>query len=124
MKVDKRSNTYIGILETIKQWILFLPLVGSLKSPSMRERHWEDLRAKTKADIDFNAGLQLRYFYDLNLVKIAEDVEEITDQAGQEARMESQLQTISAFWKDVKFDFYQYKDTDVQMLRLTEENFE
>ena len=38
--------------------------------------------------------------------------------------MEKQLGDIEAFWKDIKFDFQKYKDTAVQMLRLSEENFE
>ena len=40
MKVDKRSNAYIGILEELKKWLKFILLVGPLRDPAMRERHW------------------------------------------------------------------------------------
>jgi len=40
MRVDKRANAYIGILEEIKSWLVFLPLIAELRDPSMRERHW------------------------------------------------------------------------------------
>ena len=40
-KVDKKTNTYIGILEEIKTWIKFLPLCSTLRDPSMMERHWD-----------------------------------------------------------------------------------
>ena len=66
----------------------------------------------------------MRDIWNLKLTNIAEDVEEICDQAMQEARMEKQLHDIQEFWKDIKFDFQQYKNTNVQMLRLSEENFE
>jgi len=41
----------------------------------------------------------------LELGKIGEDVEEICDQAQQEAKMEKTLNAIEAFWVDIRFDF-------------------
>lgn len=46
MKVDKKTNAYNGILEEIKKWLLFLPLIAELRDPAMRERHWNKLRDK------------------------------------------------------------------------------
>ena len=40
MKVDKRCNAYTGILEEIKKVLKFFLLVGPLRDPGMRERHW------------------------------------------------------------------------------------
>lgn len=124
MKVDKKCNTYTGLLEEIKKWIVFLPLVGQLRDQAMRDRHWDAIREKCKTEFTIDDNLLLKFIWDLQLTKIAEDVEEITDQAVQEARMEKQLNAIAEFWKDIKFDFQQYKNTNVQMLRLSEENFE
>lgn len=30
MKVDKRCNAYVGILEEIKKWLVFLPMIAEL----------------------------------------------------------------------------------------------
>jgi dynein heavy chain len=79
MKVDKRCNAYTGILEEIKKWLVFLPLVGQLRDPSMRDRHWDMIRQKAKSDFVINDKLVLKMIYDLNLGAIADDVEEITD---------------------------------------------
>jgi dynein heavy chain len=49
MKVDKKCNAYIGILEEIKKWMKFLPLVESLRDPAMRERHWDLIREKVQS---------------------------------------------------------------------------
>ena len=38
--------------------------------------------------------------------------------------MEKTLEKIEAIWVDVLFDFAQHKDTDVNMIRLSEENFD
>ena len=40
MKVDKRSNAYMGILDEIKVWMVFLPLIEELGDPGMKDRHW------------------------------------------------------------------------------------
>ena len=41
MKVDKKCNAYGGLLEEIKKWLKFIPLVESLRDPAMRDRHWD-----------------------------------------------------------------------------------
>jgi len=81
MKVDKKCNAYIGILEEIKKWLKFLPLCGQLRDPSMRERHWDMIREKVKNNFVIDSNLRLADIYALELGKISDDVEEITDQA-------------------------------------------
>ena len=41
MKCDKKCNTYMGIVEEIKKWVVFLPLISDLRDDSMRDRHWD-----------------------------------------------------------------------------------
>ena len=101
MKVDKKCNAYIGLLEEIKKWLKFLPLCGQLRDPSMRPRHWDMIREKAKTGLIIDKDLRLIDIYNLELGKIAEDVEEITDQAMQEAKMEKTLNIIEAFWVDI-----------------------
>lgn len=124
MKVDKRANAYTGLLDEIKKWLIFLPLIAELASPDMRDRHWDAIRAKVKKNFEVDDKLSLQDIYDLNLQDYKEDVEEITDQAKQEAKMEKTLKKLNETWKDIKFDFYQHKNTDVWMIRLTDENFD
>jgi dynein heavy chain len=40
MKCDKKCNAYLGILEDIKKWLVFLPLISELRDEAMRPRHW------------------------------------------------------------------------------------
>lgn len=105
MKVDKRSNAYIGILDETKAWLQFLPLVAELRDQSMRERHWNAIREKVKVQFRVDDSLLLKDVYNLNLNKIHEDVEEITDQARQEAKMEKTIEKLEDIYKDVKFEF-------------------
>jgi dynein heavy chain, axonemal len=91
MKVDKRCNAYQGIFEEIKRWLQFLPLIAELRDDAMRDRHWDAIREKVQVNFVVDSKLMLRDVYNLNLNKYQEDVEEITDQARQEAKMEKTL---------------------------------
>lgn len=79
----------------------------------MRERHWDKLRAKVQSNFVVDDKLLLRDIYNLNIVKYKEDVEETTDQAKQEAKMEKTLAKLNETWKDVKFNFDIHKGSDV-----------
>ena len=124
MKVDKKCNAYGGLLEEIKKWLKFIPLVESLRDPAMRERHWDQIRAASESSFVIDSNLTLKHIYDLDLGKIGDDVEEICDQAKQEQSMENTLKKIEESWVDVRFEFKQYKKSDLQLLSLSEENFE
>ena len=40
VKVDKKCDAFIGMTEVVKKWMVFCPLVGELRNPAMRGRHW------------------------------------------------------------------------------------
>lgn len=124
MRCDKKCNTYLGIQDEIKKWLVFLPLITDLRDPAMRPRHWDSLKKKVQKDFTVDEKLLLRDVFNLNLTKYVEDVEEITDQARQEAKMEKTLEKLEVTWKDVTFEFTQHKNTDIKLIRLSEENFE
>ena len=124
IKVDKRCNAYIGIIEAIKKWQQFLPLIGELRSDSMRDRHWEALKKAINQDFEIDDNLLLKDVFALNLNKFSDEVEEITDQARQEERMEKTLNKLEETWKDMEFQIEEHKGTGVSMLRMGEEDFE
>ena len=101
MKVDKKCNAYGGILEEIKKWLKFIPLVESLRDPAMRDRHWDLIREKVSSNFVIDENLKLKDIYDLELGKIGDDVEEVCDQAKQEKKMEDTLRSIETFWVDI-----------------------
>ena len=52
------------------------------------------------------------------------DVEEICDQAAKELKIELTIEQMSVRWKGIEWQMETYKDTDVPLLKLTEEDFE
>ena len=123
-KVDKKSKAYIGLLDDCKKWMQFLPLINGLREDAMRERHWDIIREKVNSNFVVDDKLTLKEIYDLNLGKIADDVEEVAEQAKQENRMELKLAEFETVWKDVEFEFEDHKKTGVMKLKMNEENFE
>jgi len=79
MKIDKKANAYQGILDEIKKWLVFLPLIAELADEAMRERHWDMIKSKLGVQFTIDENLLLRDIYNLNIGKYQEDVEEITD---------------------------------------------
>lgn len=124
MKVEKKCNAYQGILEEIKKWQIFLPLIGDLRNDAMRDRHWQQIKDKVGKEFTVDSNLTLREVYNLNLNKYAEDVEEVTEQAKAEAKMEKTLKKLDETWRVVEFQFTQHKDTDIFLMKLAEEDFE
>lgn len=124
IKVDKKCNAYLGIMDEIKKWLIFLPLISELRDEAMRPRHWKAIKDKVQKEFEVNEKLYLKDVFNLNLNKYQEDVEEITDQARQEAKMEKTLLKLEDTWKDIIFEFNAHKDSDIRLIKLSEENFE
>lgn len=62
--------------------------------------------------------------WDLKLFDYKDGIEEITDQAKQELKMERALKKIIDFWRDIEFELMQHKNSDIHTLKMSEENFE
>ena len=114
--------------KNIRDFLSTMPLVGSLRHKSMRPRHWALLAKATKKEFTpphEDPNLKLQGLLDLQLHEFAADVEEITDQAMKEEKMEEYLVKLKETWSAVVFLSDPYKPgSDVQLLKLGEEDFE
>ena len=141
--LDKRAreyDVYKGLDQQVKNFLAALPCIGDLKSPSMRERHWRQLMEITGKAIPlpFPPDFALRQLLQLQLHKYVDDVGEVVDRAIKEDKMEQQLAKLSMLWygrergkddeplgpKAICFEFDQHRDTDLQLMRMAEENFD
>ena len=69
MKVDKKCNAYLGIIEETKKWLVFLPLISELRDEAMRPRHWQAIKDKVQKEFEVNDSLLLLDVFNLNLNK-------------------------------------------------------
>jgi len=91
IKVDRKCNAFSGITAFTKTWSIFLPLITQLKEDCMVERHWTSLKKTLGHEFSINNDFYLRKFFDMELYKFSEPVEDIVDQARNEAKMEKTL---------------------------------
>jgi dynein heavy chain len=54
----------------------------------------------------------------MQLFKFKDDVEDITDQAKQELKMEKAIAKIIEKWKEVEFESIKHKDTNIFTLKM------
>lgn len=91
-----------------------LPLISQLHSKFMQERHWKKLMRITQKSINFNSpNFCLDDLIKLELYKYSEEVTELVDGAQKESKIESNLAKIEKIWEDQKFEFKEYKDTQI-----------
>ena len=122
-------DVYLGLDGMVKNFLVSVPAVSELKSPSMRQRHWDKLMEITGASLPVSDGkfapeFCLDNLLALQLHKFVDDVGEVVDQANKEDKMEQTLNKLEETWKVVEFGFDKHQDTDIKLINLAEENFE
>lgn len=91
-----------------------LPLISQLHSKFMQERHWKKLMKITGKSINFNSpNFCLEDLIKLQLYNYSEEVTELVDGAQKEAKIETNLAKIERIWEEQKFEFKDYKDTQI-----------
>eukprot|EP01035_Chromulina_nebulosa_P018310 gene18310-23996_t len=110
-----------------KDFLNTIPLILLLSSKAMRERHWNTLQVVTKKNFTppySNPSMELGDILALNLHEYSNDVEEICDQASKELKIENTLLQLNERWEKIEWVMETYKDTDIPLLKLAEEDFE
>jgi dynein heavy chain len=123
-KVDRKSDVFLGIQAIYKTWTIFCPLVGELRDPSMRQRHWNSIMELCGKEMEVDEHLLLRDMWNMDMHRFQSDVEDIAEQAKQEAKMESTLHTLALTWSEVEFEFESHRGSDVLLMKLKEEHVE
>ena len=106
--IDKKTNVYNGINKEIRNWLIFLPLISEMKNPAMTvegDRHWEAIRENCKLDFHVEDDTTLSLFWDHGIydLKIREEIEEVTERARNERKIENNLKMVAEKWEAIKF---------------------
>ena len=98
------------------------PLVESLRTPAMRDRHWTTLAVGCGASplAHAEASFCLRDMLALQLHHHIEHVETVVNTATTELKIERTLNTIEAIWTAMALEFYVYKDTGVKLVSVSD----
>ncbi|GLE01103.1 hypothetical protein PINS_up009916 [Pythium insidiosum] len=121
---------YLELTQRMTHMVVVLPLVKSLHSPAMRERHWKSLMALTKRHFDLapaaasasasaanaaasasnvTSALRLEEVLRLELHRFVNEVNELVEVASREFKIEQQLQAIETAWTAFTLEFLPFK---------------
>ena len=106
----KSWPAYAELKQSIEEKELLLPLVKALAKDSIRDRHWEEIIERSGVEIPFQSEtFNLQQLFAANLLSIQEEIEEITENADKQLKLEFALDNeIAAFWDEMDFCIEQF----------------
>ncbi|MCQ2818128.1 MAG: hypothetical protein MJ252_12755 [archaeon] len=82
----------------------------------LKERHWEDIKAKTNISGPPREGLTFQILLDEGMLTHLEFCTEIGEKAFREARIDEQLRNLEKKWKDIFFGLAEHKGTGINTI--------
>ncbi|CAG9819075.1 unnamed protein product [Phaedon cochleariae] len=102
-----------------------LPLLGDLKNPAMRNRHWDKVRQAVEVDFDEHSDdFNLEAIYAMNLHEHADEINEISNAATMELGIEKGLKAIADVWKIMKLEIISYKERGLYRIKNVDDCFQ
>ena len=117
----RQFDSFTQLKKEIEDFQMILPLLEELSKDSIKARHWEDVMkiCKTKFDVVGNPDFKLQSLIEADLVSVADEIEEVTDGADKQLKIEQQLSEINTQWESQEFSFQQWKDRGIHVLKAT-----
>ncbi|KAF4028545.1 Dynein heavy chain [Phytophthora infestans] len=106
--------------ERTEEFKAYLPVIQSLASPALQERHWEKLR-HTIGFEEAEEELTLQLLLDRGITQHLETIQEIGTFAEKEYLLQKSLSAMIAEWEKVEFQTAAYRETGTYLLRSTDE---
>ena len=112
--VLKSWEAYKELKQEIDDMTEILPLVKSLAKESIRPRHWDEVCVLVKQEIPYTSEVfTLSQLFKCPLLSFKEEIEEITDSADKQLRLERQLrEEITAYWETAELEIKTWKGVD------------
>ena len=114
----RELGAYEELRKTIEDFLEVLPLLQMLSNDAMRQRHWTEIQEICDATFKMDAdSFKLSDLMEADLLKQAEDVEEIASAAVKELQIEVKLGTIVEQWEEMNLEFNNYKNRGPVLLQ-------
>lgn len=117
----REYDSYTQLKKEIEDFQTILPLLQELSKDSIKVRHWEEVMkiCNTQFDVVGNPDFKLQSLIEADLVSVSEEIEEITDGADKQLKIEHQLGEIKSQWDVQEFSFQEWKDRGIHVLKAT-----
>ena len=124
--IAKQWGAYRDVEALGKDMNVVLPIVAELHSPAMRARHWAAVAKITKVEsiAPDSLSFSMEDLIQLNLQNYEDDVLEVVETASKELKIDRKLKIIEQTWAGLALDFVQFKDSEVSVIKISEEIIE
>ncbi|XP_073448349.1 dynein axonemal heavy chain 12 [Aquarana catesbeiana] len=110
-----------SIIDQIKSFKDYIPLVSILCNPGIRTRHWDQMSEIVGYDLTPNSGSTLRKVLKQNLTPYLESFEQISAAASKEFSLEKAMHTMQDMWDSISFTTSAYRESGVSILSSVDE---
>lgn len=122
---ERRSTGVVCIMlrKHYEDFKPFLPLIISLRNPSLKMRHWDNiqkLRNPPITEIDHELHISIQELLDKGIMDIIEEINEISDFASREKKLEDSIAKMKDEWKHMKFELVEFRDSGTYVLKGAE----
>ena len=119
--LPKEVRNYKGysVLEKrVKNMQTLLPLISSLHSEFMEQRHWQEIMQITNKEVDPSSpSFSFNDILSMELYEYEVAVNEVVDKAQKEAKIEKKLKQIDSNWIKQEFEFYDEKEYETKLFQ-------
>ncbi|KAL7987400.1 hypothetical protein Chor_006319, partial [Crotalus horridus] len=103
------ENTILPIMKTsLLDFKESLPIIISLRNPSLQRRHWEIIQNIVGESISWDKRLTLEKILELSMFQYRKDINEISIRASKETTLEVMLKKIISLWQKTDFHLCPY----------------
>ena len=111
MREFRRWGIWTSVDQDVRNFLQTMPLISDLGNPSLRERHWVELKEEVHADFDersddFTLGAVQR----MGFFKHSDFIGELSARATREKKIEDDLDEVRRIWSTTNIDVFDYKD--------------
>ena len=109
------ADTYKKKIDEFKPKV---PLLVALRMEGMEERHWKEISAKTKKQIDPKVpGFNFEWVVEHGFMQDVVVCQEVGERASREFRIKKQLSEMQVKWEDLSFKTVPYKNTTHSLIQ-------
>lgn len=114
------AEVALTLRERTDEFRAYLPVIQSLASPALQERHWEAVQQRLGFD-EGEEELTLNVLLDRGVAAHLEAIQEIGTVAEKEYSLQKNLMAMIAEWEKIELECQPYRSTGTYLIRITDD---
>ena len=112
-------QAFKDLQKKIEDFMTVMPLITALSKPTIRDRHWDRVSELTSSDLKpyENHEFCLADLLAAPLVSMFDQIEEVTDGADKEDKIDKKLKEVEDRWETRAFQFQTWKSRPVSVIQ-------